>query len=58
MSFTIIDDWFHVVPDKTKCKHGTKDCDICGTSNRRDTKHKTENGRGAVGRLIDKKRRR
>jgi hypothetical protein len=33
------------------CKHGNADCDSCGTSERRDVRHRTVGGRGVVGRL-------
>ena len=40
-----------VVKPTTVCKHGEADCDKCGTSSRRDRKHKTMNGKGIVGRI-------
>jgi hypothetical protein len=40
-----------VIPDTTRCKHGTSDCKKCGTSNRRDVTHSTEGGRGKIARL-------
>ena len=42
-------DWFTPEPENTRCKHSAEECSLCGTSNRRDAKHTTKNGRGAVG---------
>jgi hypothetical protein len=42
------------VPDTTSCKHGTGSCETCGTSNDRDVRHRTKNGRGEVARLTKK----
>lgn len=36
---------------RTECKHGEGPCETCGTTNRRDTPHKTKGGLGVVGRL-------
>ena len=33
----------------TACKHGKSECIICGTTEHRDTKHTTVNGKGKVG---------
>jgi hypothetical protein len=46
--------WMETVDPKTACKHGKGDCDICGTTDRRDVIHKTQGGKGIVGRLKDK----
>jgi hypothetical protein len=43
------------VPDSTSCKHGKGPCETCGTTNKRDTLHKTGGGKGAVGRLFKRK---
>lgn len=51
VSSTTFIDWCLPEPDNTRCKHGTADCEACGSSNRRDAKHTTKNGRGAVGSL-------
>jgi len=40
----------------TRCKHGTKSCDLCGTSEKRDFVHHTEGGRGSVSKLTKSKR--
>lgn len=38
-------------PEVTVCKHGKGSCEACGTTNRRDVKHKTTGGKGVVGKL-------
>lgn len=40
----------------TRCKHGDGVCETCGTTDRRDAKHRTKNGRGVVGSLRKRKR--
>lgn len=42
---------YSVVPDATCCKHGGGSCETCGTTNRRDHKHKTNGGKGLVARI-------
>jgi hypothetical protein len=37
--------------ESTVCKHHRGQCDVCGTSDLRDTIHTTENGVGKVGKL-------
>jgi hypothetical protein len=45
-------DWSYCVPPpKTACKHGLGDCEICGTSSRRDYRHKTVGGKGVIARI-------
>jgi hypothetical protein len=42
---------------ETRCKHPNRvECEECGTTIRRDVVHKTEGGRGTVGKLLAKKR--
>jgi hypothetical protein len=41
--------WLDPLPPVTRCKHGPGDCERCGTSDRRDVRHSTVKGRGAVG---------
>jgi hypothetical protein len=43
--------WLDPIPPVTACRHGKGDCARCGTTDRRDVKHSTIGGRGAVGRL-------
>lgn len=43
--------WGTPIP-QTVCKHGEGSCEECGTTNRRDVRHTTEGGRGAIGRLF------
>jgi len=44
--------WSYCIePDTTACKHGTKDCEVCGTSSRRDRLHKTVGGKGLIARI-------
>ncbi len=46
------DMWYwEIVKPSTACKHGTHDCEKCGTSSKRDRVHKTVNGKGVVGKL-------
>ena len=40
----------------TACKHGVGECELCGTTGRRDQRHSTEGGVGVVGRLAHPKR--
>ena len=40
-----------IVLPNTACKHGAKDCEICGTSSRRDVKHRTVGGKGLIARI-------
>lgn len=35
----------------TACKHGHDECELCGTTNRRDALHTTVGGRGLFSRL-------
>lgn len=46
-----------LTPKKTRCKHGDKPCDLCGTSDGVDMLHTTIAGSGTVGRLLKKSRR-
>lgn len=47
---TIVETWdFHFPP--ALCKHGSGDCETCGTTERRETLHRTRGGKGVVGRL-------
>lgn len=47
-----IDYWhFEVIVPTTCCKHGQDECERCGTTNRRDAKHRTIGGRGLVARI-------
>jgi hypothetical protein len=39
------------VPQNTACKHGLEDCEICGTTSRRDVRHATVGGKGLIARL-------
>lgn len=58
-SIKFTDDWNHsIIKENTKCKHDAGyGCDKCGTSQRRDVKHKTINGDGEIARLrINKKK--
>jgi hypothetical protein len=49
-------DWSCTIEEpKTICKHGVYSCDICGTSDRRDTLHTTKGGSGVVGKLTKKR---
>ena len=42
---------YEVVEPTTACKHGTEDCEACGTTSRRDAKHSTVGGKGLIGRI-------
>ena len=45
-------DWHMVeLKPETCCKHGAGECETCGTTDRRDYKHKTVGGKGAVARI-------
>ncbi len=45
-------DWYmSVIPPTTCCKHGDGSCEACGTTDRRDHKHKTLGGKGLVARI-------
>ncbi len=48
---------FEVVPDTTKCKHREGACEKCGTTDRRDVKHTTKDGRGRVAQIREKAKR-
>lgn len=51
-SFVGTHSWSYcILPDTTACKHGTHDCEICGTSSRRDVKHQTVGGKGLIARI-------
>jgi hypothetical protein len=43
--------WLEPDPPMVACKHDHDECERCGTTNRRDVKHRTINGRGAIARL-------
>ena len=47
-------DDYQVVPNSTSCKHKEGDCEVCGTSNKRDVIHETKQGVGKVSSLIKK----
>jgi hypothetical protein len=47
-------DDYRVIPNTTTCKHKDGDCELCGTSNKRDVLHDTQGGVGKVGALIKK----
>jgi len=40
----------------TSCKHGLGECEVCGTTDRRDVRHATRGGAGAVGQLIKRRK--
>ena len=45
-------DWhFTVIKPSTCCKHGQGECELCGTTDRRDYKHRTRGGKGVVARI-------
>jgi hypothetical protein len=45
-------DWYmSVIPPRARCKHGDGSCETCGTTDRRDYKHKTLGGKGIVARI-------
>jgi len=47
-------DNYQIIPNTTTCKHKDGDCELCGTSNRRDVLHDTVDGVGRVGALLKK----
>lgn len=52
LQVTHLDCWhLEEVKSSTACKHGEQDCEVCGTSSRRDYKHKTVGGNGLIGRI-------
>lgn len=52
-TFTLVYEMMVVEPENTRCKHGRGlGCERCGTSNRRDTVHRTRGGKGCVARLL------
>lgn len=51
---TFIGDYVEIDNSSSACKHKNKSCDKCGTTSRRDYKHKTINGKGIVGRIKKK----
>ena len=45
----MIDEWGPTTEQtQTSCKHRDGSCERCGTSDRRDAKHRTRSGRGVV----------
>lgn len=36
----------------TACRHGREECSRCGTTDRRDVRHRSAGGRGVVGQLL------
>ena len=49
-------DWsFTIVKNCTCCKHGDGPCESCGTTNKRDYKHKTRGGKGVVARIPNRR---
>lgn len=47
--------WDSMPVELTVCKHGKGSCEECGTTNRRDSVHTTEGGRGAIGRIAKRR---
>lgn len=43
-------------PSKTACKHGVGECELCGTTDKRDVKHTTVSGRGKIARMKGKRK--
>lgn len=43
--------WESPRPTPTLCKHGLGSCETCGTTTRREARHTTSGGKGAVARL-------
>jgi hypothetical protein len=51
----VLDNWhFEVIEPTTCCKHGHYECERCGTTNQRDFKHHTVDGRGVIARIPTK----
>jgi len=46
-------EWMPEDESRTACKHGRTECERCGTTDRRDVRHTTRNGRGVVASLSD-----
>ena len=50
-------DYFDRGESDTRCKHGVGECELCGTTAKRDALHATAGGVGVVGRLASRKTR-
>jgi len=46
-----VDPTYTMAKPTTACKHGRDECGVCGTTNLRDVRHTTIDGRGVVARI-------